>query len=85
MLEVTRTLDKETRTKIILVEPPSGDIKEGGKVRVMNHYSGKYGVLFGKTGVVQTIGKTSIFFDVEGIPVTQQKTEANLELVKTKV
>ena len=62
--------------KIILVESLSGDIQKGDKVRVTNHY---------KIRVVKTIGKTFIFFDVEGIPVTQQRTEANLELVNTKV
>ena len=73
--------DSLDTTKIYLTKKPSGRIKEGDLVRVINHYRGRYGDLFGKIGTVKSVGKTFIFFDVKGIPTTQQRTEENLELI----
>ena len=73
---------KKGKQKIKLKERPTNKFKKGNKARVKNHYKGKYGDLFGKIGTVEEVGKSFIFLNFPGIPVLQQRSEINLELVE---
>ena len=76
---------KERRIKPInLFGQPTSRFQEGDTVRIKNHYKGKFGDLFGKEGVVTNVGKSFIFLEIPGIPVIQQRSEGNLELVSRR-
>ena len=70
-----------SKDKVTLIKEPSGRIRIGDKVRVINKYIGKYGNLFGKIGTVVKVGKTFIFIDIPDVPTTQQRSESNVELI----
>ena len=70
-----------SKDKVTLIKEPSGRIRIGDKVRVINKYIGKYGNLFGKIGTVVKVGKTFIFIDIPDIPTTQQRSESNVQLI----
>ena len=81
LIEEKELLKTSEKTRVYLTEKPSGKLKKGDKVRVINHYRGKYGDLFGKIGIIHEVGKSFIFIKIPNIPVLQQRTEANLQLI----
>ena len=80
--------ESETRSyitdnsKLYLTEKTSGNLKKGDKVRIINHYRGKFGDLYGKIGTIHEVGKAFIFIKIPNIPVLQQRIEGNLQLVE---
>ena len=69
-------------SKLYLTERTTGEFEKGDKVKVTNHYRGKFGDLFGKVGTIQEVGKAFVFIKFPDIPVLQQRTEANIQLVE---
>ena len=76
-----RQLKKSQSSEIYLTERPTDKFKKGDTIRIVNYHIERYGDLFGKTGIVHTVGKACIFINIPNIPVLQQRTESSLELV----
>ena len=78
----TRKLKNNKPKLLHLFKSPSGEFQVGYRVRITNHYKGRYGDLFNKIGKVESVGKSFIFFRLPNIPVLQQRSARNLQLIQ---